>query len=270
MGVHPVNLEHTSLRDLLCLDGKVALVTGGAGYLGRAMCEALAELGARVAIASRNVENCQRLADDLGEGHLALPLDISSADSIRSVVAEVIERLGGLHVLVNNAYSGPAVKLETATEDDFATSLANGVTAYFVAAQAAWRHMREHGGGSIINIASMYGMVGSYPDAYAGTTFASPPNYHAAKGAVIHLTRHLAVYWAPDGVRVNAISPGPFPHTDQRSTFAEVMARLQAKSPMGRMGEPAEMKGAVALLASDAGSYITGHNLVVDGGWTAW
>jgi NAD(P)-dependent dehydrogenase (short-subunit alcohol dehydrogenase family) len=262
--------EHATLRELLSLEGKVALVTGGAGYLGRAVCEALAELGARVVVASRKVANCERVARDLGEGHVALQLDISSADSIRSVIAEVIQQLGGLHVLVNNAYSGPLATVETATEDDFAESLRNGVTSYFVAAQAAWRHMREHGGGSIINIASMYGIVGSYPDAYEGTDFASPPNYHAAKGAVIHLTRHLAVYWAKEKVRVNAISPGPFPRTDQRSEFGEVMRRLQGKSPMGRMGEPAEMKGAVALLASDAGSYITGHNLVVDGGWTAW
>ncbi|MBM3497499.1 MAG: SDR family oxidoreductase [Armatimonadetes bacterium] len=265
-----MKLEHATLHNLLSLEGRAALVTGGAGYLGRAMCEALAELGARVAIASRDVANCARVAEELGDGHLALPLDIASGQSVRAVVAAVIERLGGLHVLVNNAYSGPAVKLEAATEDDFAASLTKGVTSCFVAAQAAWRHMREHGGGSIINIASMYGLVGSYPDAYEGTDFASPPNYHAAKGGVLQLTRHLAVYWAKDGVRVNAISPGPFPRTDQRSEFAEVMGRLQAKSPLARMGQPHELKGAVALLASDAGSYITGHNLVVDGGWTAW
>ncbi len=259
-----------TLRELFSLEGKVALVTGGAGHLGRAMSEALAELGARVVIASRNLDNCQEVADSLGEGHLALVLDISSADSTRGVVAEVIELTGRTDVLVNNAYSGPAVKIEEATEDDFAESLSKGVTAYFVAAKECWRFMREHGGGSIINIASMYGMVGSYPDAYEGTEFCSPPNYHAAKGAVIHLTRHLAVYWAKDNVRVNAISPGPFPRPDQQSSFVEVMSRLKAKSPMARMGEPPEIKGAVALLATDAGSYITGHNLVVDGGWTAW
>ena len=263
-------LAMPTLKELLSLDGKVALVTGGAGHLGRAMSEALAELGATVAIASRNVENCRQVAEELGEGHLALALDIASADSIRGVVAEVIERTGRIDVLVNNAYSGPAVSIADATDSDFAESLNKGVTAYFVAAKECWRCMREHGGGSIINIASMYGMVGSYPDAYEGTEFSSPPNYHAAKGGVIHLTRHLAVYWARDNVRVNAISPGPFPRPDQQSSFIEVMSRLQAKSPMARMGEPVEMKGAVALLASDAGSYITGHNLVVDGGWTAW
>ncbi|MGQ9733200.1 MAG: SDR family oxidoreductase [Candidatus Zipacnadales bacterium] len=259
-----------SLRELLSLEGKVALVTGGAGHLGRAMSEVLAELGARVAIASRNVANCHQLAAELGEGHLGLALDVASADNIREVIAQVIAQMGHLHILVNNAYSGPFVLLEDATEDDFAASLRNGVTAYFVAAQAAWRHMRAHGGGSIINIASMYGMVGSYPEAYTGTSFGSPPAYHAVKGAVIQLTRYLAVYWAKDGVRVNAISPGPFPRPDQQNDFQEVVRRLETKSPMGRMGEPVEIKGAIALLATDAGSYITGHNLVVDGGWTAW
>jgi NAD(P)-dependent dehydrogenase (short-subunit alcohol dehydrogenase family) len=265
-----MKLQSPPLHDLLSLDGKVSLVTGGAGHLGRPMCEALAELGATVVVASRNVENCRKVAEDLGEGHLALALDISSADSIRDVVAEIIERTGGLDVLVNNAYSAPFVLLEEADEDVFADSLRNGVTSYFIAAQAAWRHMREHGGGSIINVASMYGMVGSYPDAYEGTEFGSPPAYHAAKGAVIHLTRHLAVYWAKDGIRVNAISPGPFPRPDQQVEHATMVARLKTKSPMGRMGEPVEMKGAVALLASRAGSYITGQNIVVDGGWTAW
>jgi len=259
-----------SLRDLFCLEGKVALVTGGAGYLGRAMSEALAELGARVVVASRNLEHCQEVASELGEGHLALRLDISSAESVRGVVAQVIGECGRVDILVNNAYSGPLKRIDETTEEDFAVSLANGVTSYFVAAQACWRFMRDHGGGSIINVASMYGIVGSYPDAYAGTEGCSPPNYHAAKGAVVHLTRHLAVYWAQDGVRVNCLSPGPFPHPSTEKTIPEMVQRLKTKSPMGRMGRRWEVKGAVALLASEAGSYITGHNLVVDGGWTAW
>jgi NAD(P)-dependent dehydrogenase (short-subunit alcohol dehydrogenase family) len=259
-----------TLHELFSLEGRVALVTGGAGYLGRAMSEALAELGARVVIASRNVERCLQVAAQLGENHLALELDISSAESIRRVVDEIISLTGRIDVLVNNAYSGPLKRIENATEEDFAQSLANGVTSYFIAAQSCWRFMREHGGGSIINVASMYGMVGSYPDVYEGTEGCSPPNYHAAKGAVIQLTRHLAVYWAKDGVRVNCISPGPFPHPETAEKIPKMVERLKTKSPMGRMGMPWEVKGAVALLASEAGSYITGHNLVVDGGWTAW
>jgi gluconate 5-dehydrogenase len=113
----------------------------------------------------------------------------------------------------------------------------------------------------------MYGVVGSYPDAYAGVCAASPAAYHALKGGIVHLTRHLAVYWAKDGVRVNCLSPGPFPNPQAPAAMVE---RLKTKSPMGRMGLPYELKGAIVFLASDASSYMTGQNLIVDGGWTAW
>src|SRR5262249_20013282 len=120
---------------------------------------------------------------------------------------------------------------------------------------------------SIIMLGSMYGLVGSYPDAYKGICAASPAAYHALKGGVIHLTRHLAVYWAKAGIRVNCLSPGPFPGP---SAPAALRARLQTKCPMNRPGQPHELKGAILFLASDASSYVTGQNLVVDGGWTAW
>ena len=114
-------------------------------------------------------------------------------------------------------------------------------------------------------IGSMYGVVGSYPDAYEDVCTASPVQYHALKGGIIHMTRHLACYWAKDGVRVNCLSPGPFP---SEKAPAEMVERLKTKLPMRRMGKPHELKGSLLLLASDAGSYTTGQNLVVDGGWT--
>jgi gluconate 5-dehydrogenase len=120
---------------------------------------------------------------------------------------------------------------------------------------------------SIIMLGSMYGLVGSYPDAYKDICAASPVAYHALKGGIIHMTRHLAVYWAKDGVRVNALSPGPFPSP---KADAKLVERLSEKCPLGRMGRPHELKGAVVFLASDASSYMTGQNLVIDGGWTAW
>ncbi len=116
-------------------------------------------------------------------------------------------------------------------------------------------------------IGSMYGVVGSYPDAYEGVAPASPVHYHTLKGGIVHLTRHLAVYWAKDGVRVNCLSPGPFP---SEKAPQEMVERLKHKSPMGRMGLPSELKGPMLLLVSEAGSYMTGQNLLVDGGWTAW
>jgi NAD(P)-dependent dehydrogenase (short-subunit alcohol dehydrogenase family) len=153
------------------------------------------------------------------------------------------------------------------TAEAFNQDLQNA-TGYFLLA----RKLRDHvvsrdAAGSIVMIGSMYGVVGSYPEAYEDICTASPVQYHALKGGIIHMTRHLAVYWAKDNVRVNCLSPGPFPSEKAPTAMVE---RLKQKSPMARMGKPEELKGAVLLLASRAGSYITGQNLLVDGGWTAW
>jgi gluconate 5-dehydrogenase len=234
------------------------------------MSEGLADAGARVVVASRDLAKCERVAKQMGAYHLGLVLDQDKPESITALVGETVKRMGRIDVLVNNAYRGPLPSIDTATPEDFDRSLHTGVTGYFLLAREAAKHMYAGGGGSIINIASMYGLVASYPEVYVGTKALSPPNYHAVKGAVIHLTRHLAVYWARDGIRVNAISPGPFPHDTTRQEMPEFIRRLESKVPMARMGAPWELKGAVAFLASRASSYVTGQNIIVDGGWTAW
>lgn len=268
-----------TIHELFNLSGKVALVTGGAGWLGSAMSEALAEAGANVVIASRGVDKCQALADRLsqdGPECIALKLDVNDETQVRQVVDKSAERFGRLDVLVNNAYSGPArdknsvLTIDRATGEDLMASFRGNPVHYFVAAQQAVIHMRKVGGGSIINNASMYGVVASYPDAYENLPVNSPVDYHACKGAVVHLTRHMAVYWAKDNIRVNAISPGPFPKTEMKAELAEFIERLEKKTPLGRMGLPHELKGLTVLLASQAGSFITGQNILVDGGWTAW
>ncbi len=259
-----------TLRELFDLAGKVAIVTGGAGYLGRALADALADAGARVVVASRDLARCESVAKTMGAYHLGLALDQDSPDSIAALVRETVNRMGRLDILVNNAYRGPLPSIDSATPEEFEKSMRTGVTGYFLLAREAAREMRKVGGGSVINIASMYGLVASYPEVYVGFEAKSPPNYHAVKGAIVHLTRHLAVYWAKDGIRVNTISPGPFPHDTTRRAMPEFIRRLETKVPMGRMGEPWELKGAVAFLAGRAASYITGQNIVVDGGWTAW
>lgn len=261
--------DEPKMAELFDLTGRVALVTGGAGWLGRAMSNGLAEAGAQVAIASRNLEACEKAASEIGRGAKAYHLDCADPQSIEQLFQAIDSDCGPVKVLVNNSYGGPVPRIPEATPDDFTRSLNVGVTAYFLAAREAHRRMKANGGGSIINIASMYGMVSSYPHVYEGLPFSSPPNYHAVKGAVIHLTRHLAAYFAADGVRVNAISPGPFPRSDTQQD-EEFMRRLSSKVPLGRIGQRHEVKGAAVFLASDASSYITGHNLVVDGGWTVW
>jgi NAD(P)-dependent dehydrogenase (short-subunit alcohol dehydrogenase family) len=261
-----------TIHDLFNLSGKVALLTGAAGWLGSAMSRALAEAGSTLAVTSREADRAQAFAATLpGSGHIGLGFAQGDTDSIPSLVQTVTERLGPIDILVNNAYGGTAPNIDNATAEDFDQAYHTGVTAYFLLARAVANQLRSRGApGSIINIASMYGVVASYPDAYTDLPVNSPPNYHGLKGGLVHLTRHLAVYWAQDNIRVNAISPGPFPTDKTQGNLPQFIQRLDQKVPLGRMGRPEELKGLVVLLASDAGSYITGQNILVDGGWTAW
>ena len=191
---------------------------------------------------------------------MGLGFDQGDTDTIPGFVADVVKQVGQVDILVNNAYGGTAPDIDNATAEDFDNAYHTGVTAYFLLAREVVDHLRCRGAaGSIINIGSMYGVVASYPDAYADLPANSPPNYHGLKGGVVHLTRHLAVYWAKDNVRVNAISPGAFPSQKVHDTMPDFVERLEQRVPMGRMGSPHELKGLVVLLASDAGSYLTGR-----------
>lgn len=265
-------MTERTIHQLFDLSGRVAVVTGAAGWLGAAMSRALAEAGARLVVTSRDGAQAAEFAATLpGEGHIGLAFHQDDTDAIPAFVADVVARTGRIDVLVNNAYGGTAPSIDTATAEDFDRAYHTGVTAYFLLAREVVFHLRERQApGSVINIGSMYGVVASYPDAYTDLPINSPPNYHGLKGGIVHLTRHLAAYWAADGVRVNTISPGPFPSPKVKDRLPEFIQRLDAKVPMGRMGLPEELKGVVVLLASDAGSYITGQNILVDGGWTAW
>jgi NAD(P)-dependent dehydrogenase (short-subunit alcohol dehydrogenase family) len=261
-----------TIHELMDLTGRVAIVTGASGWLGSAMSRALAEAGATLVVTSRDQQQAVDFAATLpGSGHVGLGFDQGETDSIPGFVAQVVEQVGQIDILVNNAYGGTAPSIDTATAEDFDNAYHTGVTAYFLLAREVVHHLRDRQApGSIINIGSMYGVVASYPDAYEGLPANSPPNYHGLKGGIIHLTRHLAVYWAKENVRVNAICPGPFPSQTVHETMPDFIERLESKVPMGRMGRPHELKGLVVLLASDAGSYMTGQHILVDGGWTAW
>ena len=263
------------VRSLLSLDGKVALITGATGHLGSAMAIALAEAGASVIATSRRIDDARTVAERLplnanGLRHHGVALDhLDEASLCDGFDAALAAAPGGrIDVLVNNGHAALASDWRTVTGNDFTRHLANA-TGYFLLARLLRDHVvARQGTGSVINVGSMYGVVGSYPDAYDGISAASPVAYHALKGGIVHLTRHLAVYWAKDGVRVNCLSPGPFPPGGR--VPRELVERLKAKSPMGRIGHPDEMKGPLVFLASDASSYVTGQNLLVDGGWTAW
>ncbi|MBI1313440.1 SDR family oxidoreductase [bacterium] len=257
--------------ELFDLTGRVALITGGTGYLGTSLARTLAEAGATVVIASRDADRAQLAATQLpspgGASHIGVALNQLDENSLNAGFDDAVKQAGQVDILINNGQQGHALDLTNVTAEAFNQDLQNA-TGYFLLARRLRDHVVSRGtAGSIVMIGSMYGVVGSYPDAYDGVCVASPVQYHTLKGGIVHMTRHLAVYWARDNVRVNCLSPGPFP-SDKAP--AEMVERLHTKSPMGRMGQPHELKGALLLLASDAGSYITGQNLLVDGGWTAW
>lgn len=264
-------VDEPSVGQLFDLSGKVALVTGGTGYLGSAMARGLAEAGAQVVISSRQQQLAARAAADLppvkAGAHLGVELDHLDEASLEAGFAAAIEQLGQIDVLVNNGHEPLGNDWSTVTGEQFTRQLANA-TGYFLLARLLRNHLvQRQASGSVIFVGSMYGVVGSYPEAYAGIGAASPVAYQTLKAGVVQMTRHLAVYWADDRVRVNCLSPGPFP---QPQAPAELIERLTQKSPLRRMGQPHELKGAVVFLASEASSYLTGHNLLIDGGWSAW
>jgi gluconate 5-dehydrogenase len=235
------------------------------------MVDALAEAGASVVVSSRNRASAEAIARRLPrEGdarHFAVAIDHMDEPSIESGFIEAVKQAGRIDVLVNNGHEPLAADWKTVTGEQFTRQLANS-TGYFLLARHFRSHVVSRGGrGSLIFVGSMYGLVGSYPHAYEGVAAASPVAYHVLKGGIVQMTRHLAVYWARDGVRVNCLSPGPFPSDKASPVMVE---RLTTGSPMARMGRPDELKAPLVFLASDGASYMTGQNLVIDGGWTAW
>jgi NAD(P)-dependent dehydrogenase (short-subunit alcohol dehydrogenase family) len=260
-----------NVPELFNLSGRVALITGGGGHLGSAMCRALAEAGASVVVTSRDALRAKALAQSLPQlgsaVHHGIALDHMQPDSLAASFQQALALAGSVDILVNNGHEALSADWTTVTADSFTRQLANA-TGYFALSKLVRDHaVLRKAPASIVLIGSMYGVVGSYPDVYAGVSIANPVAYQVLKGGIIQMARHLAVYWARDGVRVNCLSPGPFPGPQAP---AELIERLRMKSPLERMGTPEELKGAIVFLASDASSYMTGQNLVVDGGWTAW
>ena len=257
---------------LFDLSNKTALVTGGTGWLGRAFSAALAEAGASVVISStarsRAEQATAALPAEHGQRHCGIALDQMDPDSIHTGFQHAVTAAGKIDILVNNGLELVGQDLTGISFEAFARHQLNNA-GYFELARLLHDHaVTRSASASIINIGSMYGQVGSYPDTYEDICNASSVAYHTLKGGTLQMTRHLAVYWAEDNVRVNCLSPGPFPNPT--TAPAELIERLKEKSPMKRMGEPHELKGAIVFLASDASSYVTGQNLTVDGGWTAW
>lgn len=263
------------------LSGKVAVVTGGIGILGRHFCSGLADCGASVAVVDLDEQSATELASGLkrqfGISALGIGCDVADADQVEHMVERVESKLGAIDVLHNNAASkGSDLEKFFATVEDYPLEMWREIMSVnldgmFLVAQAVGKRMAKRGCGSIIQTASIYGAMAPDQRIYEGSEYLgrpinSPPVYCASKAGVIGLTLYLSTYWARQGVRVNSLTPGGV-ESGQNSTFN---CRYSNRVPMGRMAKAEEMVGALVFLASDASSYVTGQNIVVDGGLSAW
>ena len=255
------------------LAGKRALIAGGAGWLGGPLCRRLVERGADLAVADKDSLRASVVAAGAGAARpgarcIAVPLDVADEGSVRDAVARAAENLGGIDILVNATFAAVGKSVEELDPADFDRTLHVNLTGCLLLARACAARMGP--GASMVFFASMYGMIAPDPSLYHPPMTPNPIEYGVAKAGVIQMARYLAVHWAPRGIRVNAVVPGAFPNEATQEKDPEFIRRLSARAPLGRIGTPAEIAGAVVYLASDDASFVTGTTLVVDGGWTAW
>jgi NAD(P)-dependent dehydrogenase (short-subunit alcohol dehydrogenase family) len=258
------------------LSGRKALVTGGAGHIGLAVCEVLGELGAAIGMLDLDAEAARARAAALRRRWkwrvTPLPCDLTDEEATRRAIDRAIETMDGLDILVHcAAYVGTtqipgwSVPFDQQTVEAWDAAMRVNLTSAFVMAQEARKALSASGHGAVIFLSSIYGMVGPDLRVYAKTTMAHAAAYDASKGGLLQLTRYLATVLAPR-VRVNAISPGGVWRKQPEAFHRSYISR----TPLRRMATEEDLKGAVAYLASDLSSYVTGQNLVVDGGWTVW
>jgi len=261
---------------MISLSGRVAAVTGGAGYLGRAMADALAEQGSTVVLIDRDQDALDEAVEGLrqrwGVVAVGLLIDLESETEREDVASQIDQRFGRLDVLINNAgfvgdsnLQGWVAPFEEQSIETWRRALEVNVTAAFHLSQKLSPLLRLNRVGSIVNVASIYGIVGPDQSLYAGTPMGNPAAYAVSKGGMIQMTRWLATTLSPH-VRVNCISPGGVAR-NQSDLFTE---RYIKRTPLGRMGIEEDFKGAAIYFASDLSNWVTGENLMVDGGWTAW
>ena len=275
-------MNASSQYDVSSLNGKTAIITGGAGILGKHFSEGLAGCGSHVVVVDLNEKEGEMIARDLtrryGQQCISIVCDVSEPTSVSSMVDEVMKQFGDINVLHNNAASKSSnleaffAPFEEYTLDQWREVTKVNLDGMFLVAQAVGRKMVEQSrGGSIIQTASIYGLLAPDSRIYEGSSYMgrainTPAVYSASKAAVIGLTKYLATYWADKNIRVNCITPGGA-ESGQNDTFKE---KYSNRVPLGRMAQAEEMVGALLYLASDASSYVTGQNIIIDGGLSAW
>jgi NAD(P)-dependent dehydrogenase (short-subunit alcohol dehydrogenase family) len=277
-----VSLHATSL---FSLEGKTAVLTGASGFLGRTFARTLLSNGARLIALGRS-ERLEALSTEWSrefgaERVCACRVDMYDLQALTESLDEIVAREPTVDILVNNAYElGPNTgfntdggALDVAPLEQWMRHFTAGTYWPALAVQKLGPAMKTCGQGSIVNISTMYAVVAPDPRLYEGTKFLNPPGYSAAKAAMLAFTRYVASFWGADGIRANAILPGPFSNTEETGSNAVAaddpfLERLRERTCLGRLGRPEELAGALLFLASDASSYVTGHALIVDGGWT--
>lgn len=248
------------------LTGKTAIVTGGYGHLGKAICESLRFHGAEVYILAKSKKKFIEAFQNIEKIHF-LKGDISSAASIRKAYSNVVEQAGKFDILINNAFFLRGQSPTEMTGEDFSFGLDGCLTSMFECIRESLPLLKT--GASIINVGSMYGMVAPDFRVYSDfPAYINPPHYGAAKAGVIQLTKYYASFLGPRGIRVNTVTPGPFPSAIVQEN-KEFIAQLSERTLLNRIGYPEDLAGAFVFLASEAANFITGQNIVVDGGWTA-
>lgn len=260
--------DEKNVLDLFRLDGRVAYVTGGGQGLGEAMAMALAQAGSKVAIVDINPNTAEKVAErirGLGGQAISIKTDVTKVAEVESMVQNIVAKFGRIDIGVNNAGTGDVSPVEETSEENWKRVVDVNLNSVFLCAREAGRQMIRQGqGGCIINTASMSGTIinkGSYLASYCAT-----------KAAVKHLTKALAVEWVKYGIRANSISPG-YMSTPMIAKSLEdpvELARMTGTTPIGRVGQPRELAGAVVFLASEAATFVTGHDLIIDGGHTVW
>ncbi|WP_432222929.1 SDR family oxidoreductase [Flavobacterium sp. TMP13] len=253
------------------LKKKIILITGGYGYLGKAITESLLFHKATVYVLGRNEVKFD-VAFENNEFHSQLffvNCDISDSDSISFAFKKIFEKEGKIDVIINNAFYSKGQSPELMTDNEWEIGIDGTLNSVFKSIRNIIPYFKESNGGKIINVSSMYGIVAPQFDVYNDfPEFLNPPHYGAAKAGVIHMTKYYASYLGKYNIKVNAVSPGPFPSNNVQKVTGFIKA-LESKTCLNTVGKPEDLAGAFVFLASDASNYITGQNIIVDGGWTS-